>query len=327
MNRSHLLKLNPSLLLSSLVSSALLVSCAAAPQRTMESVSAPMAAQKMAGDAVSGNAVSNTTNRSVSGAGAEAAPGQAIAAVPQARPQLIKRAELSLVVKSIDASLKSVAAIAQREQGDVVGLQDQKPQDNSMRHTASMQIQVPQARLEATLEALAELGNVQSRAITVEDVSNQLVDFQSRLRNLRRSEEMLLKIMERSGSMNDVLRVTQELSNVRQAIEQTDGQLKSLQGQVAFSTISLSLAEPIAASPPAQSPVGLRMQETWGQATHSMGELTVGLLNLSIWLFVYSPYLLLVGGLGTLAYHHWHKPTPPTPPVAETPPASDSFSS
>jgi hypothetical protein len=315
------LKLNPSLLLSSLVGGALLVGCAAAPNRTMESASAPMMAQKMATDSASGNTASNSNVSS----GAEAAPGQAIAAVPQARPQLIKKAELSLVVKSIDASLKAVGAIAQRQQGDVVGLQDQKPQDTSMRHTASMQIQVPQARLDSTLEALAELGNVQSRAITVDDVSDQLVDFQSRLRNLRRSEEMLLKIMERSGSMNDVLRVTQELSNVRQSIEQIDGQLKSLQSQVAFSTISLSLAEPIAASPPPQSPVSLRMQETWGRATHSMGELTVDLLNLSIWLFVYSPYLLVVGGLGAIAYHRWQKPTPPPPPVAEAPPASDSL--
>ncbi|WP_199300080.1 DUF4349 domain-containing protein [Trichocoleus sp. FACHB-262] len=323
MNRLSHLKLKPSLLLSTLFSSVLVVSCASAPNQTMESASAPMMAQKQtATDSNSGNPGSDSNT---SGSGAEATSGQAIAAVPQARPQLIKRAELSVVVKSIDASLKSVAAIAQRQQGDVVGLQDQKPQDTSTRHTASMQIQVPQERLEATLAALAELGNVQSRAITVEDVSTQLVDFQSRLRNLRRSEEMLLKIMERSGSMNDVLRVTQELSNVRQSIEQIDGQLKSLQSQVAFSTINLSLAEPIAASPPAESPVGLRMQETWGQATHSMGKLTVGLLNLSIWLFVYSPYLLLVGGLGAIAYHRWQKPTPPATPVTEPPQASDSL--
>jgi two-component sensor histidine kinase len=285
----------------------------------MESASAPIAAQKITADSAG-----NTANESnVSGSGAEAPPGQAIAAIPQSQPQLIKRAELSLVVKSIEASLKAVSAIAQRQQGDLVGLQDQKPQDTSIRHTASMQIQVPQERLEATLDAIAALGNVQSRAITVEDVSSQLVDYQSRLRNLRRSEEMLLKIMERSGSMNDVLRVTQELSNVRQSIEQTDGQLKSLQGQVAFSTISLSLAEPIAASPPPQSPVGLQVQETWGQATHSMGKLTVGLLNLSIWLFVYSPYLLLVGGLGAIAYHRFQKPAPASPSVTTPPPASD----
>jgi hypothetical protein len=283
----------------------------------MELASAPSAAQKIATDPA-GNSGSDSNV-----SGAEAVTGQAIAAVPQTRPQLIKKAELSVVVQSIDASLKSVAAIAQRQQGDVVGLQDQKPQDPSMRHTASMQIQVPQARLEATLDSLAELGNVQSRGITVEDVSNQLVDFQSRLRNLRRSEEMLLKIMERSGSMNDVLRVTQELSNVRQSIEQIDGQMKSLQGQVAFSTISLSLVEPIAASSPPQSPVGLRMQETWGQATHSMADLTVGLLNLSIWLFVYSPYLLLVGGLGAIAYQRFQKSAPASPPVPTPPPASD----
>jgi hypothetical protein len=307
-NRSTHSNLQPSLLLSAALGSVLLASCAPASLNTTGADS-KMEAQQAAPMAADNNSAGSAARE------APSAPAPANAAtVPQARPQLIKKAELSLVVQSIDQSLQAIAQITRQQQGDIFGLQDSKPQRNSDRHTASMQIQVPQAQLEATLAALEKLGTVQSRSLTVEDVSNQLVDFQARLRNLRRSEEMLLKIMERSGSMSEVLQVSQELSNIRQSIEQIDAQLKNLQAQVAYSTISLTIAEPIAAAPPLQTPVGLRIQETWGQATHSMGEFTIGLLNFSIWLFVYSPYLLLIGGGAALAYHHFGKPKP-TPPA------------
>ena len=219
---------------------------------------------------------------------------EAKAETPATRPQLIKKAELSVVVKSIDASTKSVTNIVEKQQGDILGFQNQKPPDSSVRQTASVEIRVPQERLETTLEALAKLGNVENRALTAEDVTDQLVDNEARLRNLRKSEEMVLKIMERSGSVGDVLKAAQELSKIRESIERIDAQLKSLRNQVAYSTISLTLEAAVSAQQTQEPSLGLRVQETWGKATHSVGELTLGLFALGIWILAYSPYFLLI---------------------------------
>ncbi|MEG4571778.1 DUF4349 domain-containing protein [Microcoleus sp. N3A4] len=216
------------------------------------------------------------------------------AETPATRPQLIKKAELSVVVKSIDASTKSVTNIVEKQQGDILGFQNQKPPDSSVRQTASVEIRVPQERLETTLDTLAKLGTVENRALTAEDVTDQLVDNEARLRNLRKSEQMVLKIMERSGSVGDVLKAAQELSNIRESIERIDAQLKSLRNQVAYSTISLTLEAAVSAQQTPEPSLGLRVQETWGKATHSVGELTLGLFGLGIWLLAYSPYLLLI---------------------------------
>lgn len=210
------------------------------------------------------------------------------------RPQLIKKAELSVVVKSIDASTKSVTNIVEKQQGDILGFQNQKPPDSSVRQTASVEIRVPQERLETTLDTLAKLGTVENRSLKAEDVTAQLVDSEARLRNLRKSEEMVLKIMERSGSVGDVLKAAQELSNIRESIERIDAQLKSLRNQVAYSTISLTLEAAVSAQQTQEPSLGLRAQETWGKATHSVGELTLGFLGLGIWLLAYSPYFLLI---------------------------------
>jgi hypothetical protein len=223
-----------------------------------------------------------------------AAVSKKVAETPVTRPQLIKKAELSVVVKSIDATTKSVTNIVEKQQGDILGFQNQKPPDSSVRQTASVEIRVPQERLETTLEALAKLGTVENRSLTAQDVTEQLVDSEARLRNLRKSEEMVLKIMERSGSVGDVLKASQELSNIRESIERIDAQLKSLRNQVAYSTISLTLEAAVSAQQTPEPSLGLRVQETWGKAAHSVGELTLGLFGLGIWLLAYSPYFLLI---------------------------------
>jgi hypothetical protein len=152
---------------------------------------------------------------------------------------------------------------------------------------------MPQNQLETTLDKLTQLGTVQSRTITAEDVADQLVDYQARLRNLQKTETTLLEIMERSGSVGDVLKVAQELSNVRQSIEQISAQFKSLQNQVASSTITLKLEADVSTTTPERS-LSSQVQETWNISTYSLREFSISLLRLGIWLMVYSPYLLIL---------------------------------
>ncbi len=216
--------------------------------------------------------------------------------VARSLPQLIKKAELSLVVTSIDETMKSVTNIVQQQQGDLLGYQDSKYRDNANRYRASLQIRVPQDKLDNTLNALVKLGTVQNRSLVAEDVTDQLVDNDARLRNLRKAEDITLKMMERSGSVADILKVSQELSRIREQIERLDAQQKSLKNQVAYSTINLTLETAIPASPIPNQPVWLRIQETWGKATSSITELSLSLLEFSIWLFVFSPFLIIIAG-------------------------------
>ena len=82
-----------------------------------------------------------------------------------------------ITVDSVEDGIATVMAIARQQQGEVLGLQDETPGGYGNRHRAYLQLRVPQAKLDATLETLAKLGMVQQRSIQAEDVSNQLVDF------------------------------------------------------------------------------------------------------------------------------------------------------
>lgn len=293
------------LFVSALLGGAIFSSCASVHSPANQAL--PSAADRAAPITETASGVSQKT---------QAAP------VSRPRPQLIKKASMTVIVNSVDKSIDSVSQIINKQQGDLIGLQEQQPTRNSSRHTASIELRVPQNSLESTLEELAKLGTVENRNIAAEDVGDRLVDFQARLTNLRKTEANLQKIMDRAGSVRDVLSVAQELSNVRQSIEQIDAQLKNLQNQVAYSAIALNLEAAVSSSSP-QRAVGSQIQETWNNSTNSFGAFTVGLLKLGIWLMVYSPYLLILAA-GIYSFSRWRRTQSPRLRLLQTPESSDS---
>ncbi|MDB9494199.1 DUF4349 domain-containing protein [Spirulina major CS-329] len=211
-------------------------------------------------------------------------------------PQLIKRAEVTLAVDSLGTALDELTALVRQRQGDVLTLELNEGDRRSPQ--AFLQVRIPQAELERTIEDLQAIGTIRQQRITAEDVSNQLVDLEARLRNLRRTETSLLEIMERSGSMADVLTVAKEVSAVRQQIEQIDAQASHLRNQVAFSTLTMTL-ETTAIAPSTRPPLSSQLGTTWQQASDSLQGVTLGFLRLGVWLLVYSPYWL---GIGAIAW-------------------------
>ncbi|QIR39527.1 DUF4349 domain-containing protein [Tolypothrix sp. PCC 7910] len=294
------------LFVSALLGSVIFTSCASVPQTGSKAL------PPSAGDTRNVNQAAPAAES----VGASQSLKAEAAQVPQTRPQLIKKAAMTVIVNSVDRSIDTVTKIINNKQGDLIGLNERQPTKENARHTASIILRVPQNQLDSTLNELAKLGTVENRNITAEDVSNQLVDIQARLSNLRKTEANLQKIMDRSGSVRDVLSVAQELSNVRQSIEQIDAQLKNLQNQVAYSTITLNLEAAVSSSSP-QRGLGSQIQETWNNSSNSVGEFTVGLLKLAIWLMVYSPYLLILAA-AIYGLNRWRRnsqPVRPTPPA------------
>ncbi|MBW4507420.1 MAG: DUF4349 domain-containing protein [Scytonematopsis contorta HA4267-MV1] len=232
-----------------------------------------------------------------------------ITPAPRQRSQLIKKAAMTLIVNSVEKTIDSVSKIINKQQGDLIKLEQKQPKNDNARHTATIQLRIPHNLLEPTLSELAKLGTVQSRNISAQDVGEQLVDLQARLTNLQKTEANLQKIMDKSGSVKDILSVSQELSNVRQSIEQINAQLKNLQNQVSYSTITLNLEAAVSSSNQGRG-LGSQVQESWNNSTNSLGKVTVGLLKLSIWLMVYSPVLLILAG-GIYGLQRWRRNSRP----------------
>jgi hypothetical protein len=173
-----------------------------------------------------------------------------------------------------------------------------------------MAIRVPQYRFEQTLDALGRLGKVTNKSISAQDVSDQLIDAQARLRNLRRTEMDMLGIMDRSGNIDQVLTVTQQISSVREQIEQLDAQIQGMQYQVAYSTINISFTSPVVVTTPTGwGLLGL----AWKNATSAARDFGISLVSCALWLLAFTPYLLVVGIFAWLLFRRVRAMTTPSP--------------
>ncbi|GAB4346591.1 MAG: hypothetical protein Fur0042_12200 [Cyanophyceae cyanobacterium] len=215
-------------------------------------------------------------------------------AAPRPTPMLIRTARLTLRVEDVAAAIGSVQAIARAKDGDLLDLQDLADPDNQRQ--AHLVLRVPQGQLDGTLDAIAALGRPIERQVAAEDVTDRIVDADARLRNLRRKEQSFLAILDRAGAIKDVLAVTEQVERTRTEIEVLDAQLKFLRDRVAYSQITVQLRQSLASGSNA-NPLSAQLLETWGQASNSLGSVTVGILKLLLWLLVYTPYWLAIAAI------------------------------
>jgi len=241
-----------------------------------------LAVPKLAAIAMSGAA---TTGPPMAGS---AMSGEVAAA---RRRRLTRSGSLALLVPSIERSLAAVRAVAAAQAGSLTSLDDEHPSSGDAGRDASVELSVPADRFERTMDALATLGGVRSRSVSAEDVTDQLVDDEARLRNLRRTEADMLRIMDRSGNIADVLNVENQLSTVRDQIERLDAQRASLADRVTYSAIALTLTTD-ADAPAAEPSPAARLRDAWYAALADVREFSLALAA-RIFVFVaFAPYWL-----------------------------------
>lgn len=105
-------------------------------------------------------------------------------------------------------------------------------------------VRVPESEYSSFLEDVGELGEVTSKSVNAQDVTEEYIDVSARLDNLERQESRLQEILNMTETVEDVLAVEKELERVRGEIESLTGRLNYLDDRIEFSTISIRVTEP-----------------------------------------------------------------------------------
>jgi Domain of unknown function (DUF4349) len=136
-------------------------------------------------------------------------------------------------------------------------------------------------------------GQLQSFTETVQDATNDYVDTQSRLKNLRVEQQRVQTLLGQAQTLNDTLTIEQKLTDVEGQIESTEEHLSQLTNQVTFYTVAISL-QPTATTPPPPPPVqtGWSAGQVFHDAFSASLALAQGLANFLIWLLAFSFYLI-----------------------------------
>ncbi len=136
-------------------------------------------------------------------------------------------------------------------------------------------------------------GKLLSLQESVQDVTNDFVDSQSQLSNLRVEQARLQTFMSQAQNVTDLLSVEQRLTDVEGQIQQIEAHLKQLTGQTSYYTVQIQLTPLSSYVPPITQPwsPGAIFQAALSSAK-AFGE---GLLTVLIWLAVYAIYIVPVG--------------------------------
>jgi hypothetical protein len=168
--------------------------------------------------------------------------GSAVAVdLPATGPSIIKTAGVTLRIAEGDLqdSLSAVVDVARSHGGFVLSTSVEEAGERS----GTVVIRVPAEAFEEALADARSLGEVVSEEVSGEDVTQEFVDLDARLRNFEAQESVLLDLMAESTSVADTLRVQRELQDVQLEIERLRGRLRYLRDQTDLSTITLRLRE------------------------------------------------------------------------------------
>ena len=155
------------------------------------------------------------------------------------RRQIIRSANLTLTVDSPKQVTASLLALAESEGGFVVESSLRVQGEDAL--FADNTLRVPAERFDQAMGAIRAMGEVDSEQIGGEDVTDQLVDLEVRLRTQRQLEERFVGLLAQTSAVTEILNVERELARVRTEIERMDGQRESLRDRVRLATIRVSL--------------------------------------------------------------------------------------
>ena len=151
-----------------------------------------------------------------------------------------------------------------------------------------------------------------------EDVTTQVVDIDARITNLRASEAALQEIMNRAGTIDDVLEVQRELTTVRSDIERLTAERDLLATRAALATLQVTFGVPVVATSVATG--GWDLSDEIDNALATLVRVGQSLTSLAIWvLIVVLPVLLPLALLAYLSWRlrrRWVATHPPEPALA-----------
>lgn len=208
--------------------------------------------------------------------------------------KLIKNVDLQVETEEFDTLLTTIEQKTEALAGYIEESYTYNGSEYRGRGTrnASLTIRIPADKLNTFLSEVSEASNVISRNERVSDVTLQYVDLDSHKKALIAEQDRLLELLEQAENIEDIISIESRLSDVRYQIESMESQLRTMDNQVSYSTVYLSIEEVKQLTPVKEQSVGEKIVTGF---TKSLTNVGMGIANFGIGLIINLPYLLLLG--------------------------------
>ncbi|GHC44216.1 DUF4349 domain-containing protein [Ulvibacter litoralis] len=151
--------------------------------------------------------------------------------------KIIKTARLVFETKDVNATHANVLQLASQYKGFI---QSDNSGKGYNRISRNMMVRVPTERFMDFINGVSEgVSYFDQKDISRQDVSEEFVDLEARLKAKRELEKRYLELLKQARNVKEMLEIERELSNIREEIEAKQGRLQFLQNRVSMSTITL----------------------------------------------------------------------------------------
>ncbi|QJW99821.1 DUF4349 domain-containing protein [Frigoriglobus tundricola] len=249
------------------------------------------------------------------GAAGEKKEGAVDQAVVNAAPQaqmIICTATIDLVINDLDAAAPVVDKLVAEQKGFVA--KSEVKGDSGRRRTASYTIRVPVGGFGALKNGLLGLGVPERNVVDTQDVTEEFVDVEARIKNLKEQEDKLnelLKEKRKEEKLEDVIKVSDRVFLVRGDIERAQGRRNYLRNRVALSTINVTLREVKDYKPPTAPTFGSRIRDTFGSSWDALVDFGSGIVLVAValapWTPLWLPVLVVTWALLRRARRAWNE--------------------
>lgn len=204
---------------------------------------------------------------------------------------------------------------------ELSGYVERREQNNGSRRSCSMTIRIPADSLDQFVEHVSANANVICAVESATDVTLEYVDTEAKVKALETEQTRLLELLAKADSLSDILEIEARLGDVTYELERYASRLRSLDNQVSYATVYLSVREVEVLTPKETPTVWQRISTGFVQSVTDLGE---NLTNVFVWIIVESPNLVVWAGILTGIWmvvkrisKRKPKAAPPTPPPAK----------
>lgn len=149
----------------------------------------------------------------------------------------IKTARLVFETRDVEKTHQYILQLTNEYNGLV---QNDNSGKNHNRISKNLTIRIPTEDFQEFITAVSKgIDYFDQRTISRQDVSEEFIDLEARLKAKRTLEERYLELLKKANNVKEMLEIERELSTIREEIEARQGRLQYLQNQVSMSTLNI----------------------------------------------------------------------------------------
>ncbi|HET7658038.1 MAG TPA: DUF4349 domain-containing protein [Bacillales bacterium] len=227
--------------------------------------------------------------------------------IPKSKRMVIYNANMDITVRKFQQARNQIQSLIEQNGGYVV--HSSFSETDTEKQTGTITTRIPQDKFHSFMNQIGQIAeNVKQSNVQGQDVTKQYVDLNARLKAKREVRDRLNSFLQKATDSSDLLKISNQLADVQEQIEQIKGQMNYLQNHSALATVTITMTD-----------VGAGIADhkdlnTWGKIQQAF----IGSINLImnvvsalvVFIIGYSPILIILLIIAAVVYWLYRRKRP-----------------